>query len=243
VLKNNREDILLRPIEYSFISLLSNKTKVLIVGGGRAGFIKAKTLSKNGCNVKVVSKSFSKEFEELKKLSNLELIEGEYKKDYIQENHLIIIAVEDESINEIIRKHCDEQCKLYLDCSHFERGLFVVPCQRSTKTTSFGINTKGGSPKTARYLADKIKENLIDKDSFIEYSYDLRNSISESKDRSIIMNFVASEDFYFFYSTGKHEIILEMFFGGNYFEVNSSHKKEYFSTNSNGFSNKGNRKK
>lgn len=241
--KNNREDILLCPIEYSFISLLSNKIKVLIVGGGRAGFIKAKTFGKNGCNVKVVSKSFYKEFEELKNLSNVELIKDEYKKDYIQDNHLIIIAVEDESINEIIRKHCDEQCKLYLDCSYFERGLFVVPCQRSSKTTSFGINTKGGSPKTARYLADEIKNNLIKKDSFIEYSYKLRNNISKSEDRAIIMDFVATEDFYFFYSKGKNEIILEMFYGGNYFEVNSSHKKEYFSTNSNKFSNKENRGK
>ena len=45
------------------------------------------------------------------------------KRLYTKKITLIIIAVEDESINEIIRKHCDEQCKLYLDCSHFERGL------------------------------------------------------------------------------------------------------------------------
>ncbi|AAO35328.1 precorrin-2 dehydrogenase [Clostridium tetani] len=241
MLENNRKDILLRPIEYSFISLLSNKIKVLIVGGGRAGFIKAKTLSNNGCRVKVISKNFSKEFEELKKLSNVQLIKDEYKKDYISENHLIIIAVEDETTNEIIRKHCDEQCKLYLDCSHFERGLFVVPCQRSSKTATFGINTKGGSPKTAIYLAEEIKDNLIKKDSFIEYSYKLRNIINKSEDKATIMDFVATEDFYFFYNKNKHKIILEMFFGGNYFEVNSSHKKEYFSTNSNRFSNKENR--
>lgn len=236
--KNNRKDILLGPIDYSFISLLSNKIKVLIVGGGRAGFIKAKTLSKNRCSIKIISKVFSKEFEELKKFENVQLIKDEYKKDYILENHLIIIAIEDENTNKIIRKHCEEQCKLYLDCSDFQRGLFVVPCQRSSKNATFGINTKGGSPKTAVYLAEEIKDNLIKKDSFIEYSCNLRNIISESKHKIAIMNFLATNDFYFFYNKGKHEIILKMFYGGNYFEVNSSNKKEYFSTNSNRFGDK-----
>lgn len=236
--KDNRKDILLSSIDYSFISLLSNKVKVLIVGGGRAGFIKAKALSKNGCIIKIISKVFSKEFDKLKKFPNVKLIKDEYKKDYISENHLIIIAVEDENTNAIIRKHCEEQCKLYLDCSVFERGLFVVPCQRSSKNATFAINTKRGNPKTAVYLAEEIKDNLIKKDSFIEYSCSLRNIINESKHKTAIMNFIATDDFHFFYNKGKHEIILKMFYGGNYFEVNSSNKKEYSSTNSNGFSNK-----
>ncbi|WP_051541907.1 NAD(P)-dependent oxidoreductase [Clostridium lundense] len=220
--EHNTENILCRGIDYTFISLISDKTNVLIIGGGRAGFIKAKTFSKKGCNLTVVSKEFCEDFNSIESFSNVRLIKSEYNREYILNNHLIVIAVNNEEINSLIKKHCNELSKLYLDCTDFKKGLFVVPCQRSTNVTSFGINTKGGSPKTSRYLANKLSKVLYEYDSFVEYSYSLRNRIKDFHNKDEIMEFVASEDFYFFYKKNQHENILKMFYdGGNNFEINS----------------------
>lgn len=220
--EHNRENILFDGVEYTFLSLISDKINVLIIGGGRAGFIKAKTFSKKGCNLTVLSKEFCDEFNSIKDLYNVKLIKSEYNREYILNSHIVVIAVNNEEVNSLIKSHCNELCKLYLDCTDFTKGLFVVPCQRSTGITSFGINTRGGSPKTSRYLADKVSKVLYEYDSFVEYSCSLRNRIKDFHNKDEIMEFVASEDFYFFYKKNKHESILKMFYdGGKNFEINS----------------------
>ncbi|PRR78281.1 Precorrin-2 dehydrogenase [Clostridium liquoris] len=220
----NTKDILYNGIENTFLSLISDKINVLIIGGGRAGFIKAKTFSKNGCNVTVLSKEFCEEFKGICNLHNVKLIKEKYKKEYILNNHLIIIAVNDEKVNSLVKTHCNELFKLYLDCTNFKKGLFVVPCQRNTGAISFGINTKGGSPKTSRYLAGKVNKVLYEYNSFVEYNCSLRNRVKDFYNKDEIMKFVASDDFYFFYKKNQHENILKMFYyGGDVFEINSCH--------------------
>ena len=53
---HNKQDF--SALNYTMISLLSNKVNILIVGGGEAAFIKCRTFSKEGCNITVVSKEF-----------------------------------------------------------------------------------------------------------------------------------------------------------------------------------------
>ncbi|KNF07353.1 precorrin-2 dehydrogenase SirC [Gottschalkia purinilytica] len=207
--KNNREDILLG---YAFISLISNKTKVLIVGGGKSGFIKAKSFLDRGCNVSVLSKKFDNKFEEVKNKENIDLIKSSYEREYILDKHIIIIATDDMKLNERIKKDCDSLYKIYLTTSDFKDGLFVTPTQRCTEKTMFSIHTKSGSPKTSVFLAEKMKENLSKYDDFIEFVCDTRNKIDNRNLKYEIMNFINTDDFYFFYSKGKHKLILEMFY-------------------------------
>ncbi|WP_125153199.1 NAD(P)-dependent oxidoreductase [Clostridium rectalis] len=218
---NNKENILCNRLEYTFLSLISNKVNVLIVGGGRAGFIKAKTLTKKGCNITVLAKDFCDEFKKISTANNIKLINGEYKREYIINNHIIIIAVNDSFLNKKIKEHCIELFKLYLDCSNFKEGLVVLPCQRETENINFAINTKGGNPKTSRYLAEKIKIDLKKYDEFVEYNCYIRHIVKEYKNKDEIMNFISSEDFYFFYKKDVHKYILKMFYGGSNFEINS----------------------
>ncbi|MCT8976636.1 NAD(P)-dependent oxidoreductase [Clostridium sp. CX1] len=210
--ENNTEDILCSGIEYTFLSLISDKVKVLIVGGGRAALIKAKTFLKKGCNVSVVAKDFIEEFIELKNKENITLIEGEYNSNHIDKNHLIIIATNCASLNDEIRKDCDKVYKLYIDCSSPKDGLCITPCQRSSKNISFGIHTKAGSPKTSVYVANKVEKYLEDFDNFIEFTACIRNRMKNSSNKKEIMNFICSDDFYFFCERGKEREIFSMFY-------------------------------
>lgn len=210
--EDNKEDILRSRIDYTMLSLVSEKISVLIVGGGRAALIKARTFAKNGCRVWVISKKFLPEFYQLSISSNLKLVNEEYSKKHVIDKHLIIIATNNEDTNEEIRNHCDELYKLYIDCSIPKKGLCITSCQRSTKSTTFGINTKDFSPKTSVFLANRIKNKLEKYDDFIAFTAFIRNNIKDLANKNEIMDFICSEDFLFFYDKGMEKSILKMFY-------------------------------
>lgn len=222
MLEANREDILSGRIGDVFLSVVSSKLNVLIVGGGRAGFIKAKTLRSRGCNVTVVSPKLSSEFKTLEKYGNITFIKDTYKREYIKDKHLIVIAVPEEVAIEV-KKHCEEEFKLYIACYSFREGIAVLPYQRSTKNMSFGLKSMNASPKTTRFIGEKIEKTLKEYDDFMEYSCSLREKLKRCEKREEILSFISSEDFYFFYIKNKQGLILKMFFGDDFYEYNSSY--------------------
>lgn len=224
--KNNGKDILSERLEYTFISLLSNKISVVIIGGGKAGFIKCKSFAKKGCSVLVVSKEFNSSFEGLRNLANVELIKDVYKKSYIDNRHLVVIAVDDKADNVKIKEDCEKSYKLYLDCSNFKDGLFITPIQRQMKNLSFSIHTKEGNPKASILIADCIESKLNEYADFTEYVGVLREKVKKLDNKNEFMNFVCTEDFMFFYFKGVHESVLNMFYGGEDFEFKNCYKKE-----------------
>ncbi|WP_298842947.1 NAD(P)-dependent oxidoreductase [Clostridium sp.] len=212
---HNKQDF--SAINYTMISLLSSKVKILIVGGGEAAFIKCRTFSKEGCYVTVVSKEFNKQFSKLQDIYNVKLIKDECKKDYIKNyidiNHIVIIATNSNIINESIKNYCDEKNKLYLNCEDFTQGLVVKPVQGDTSNMKFALHTKGGSPKTSLFMSKIIKDKIEEYSNFIDYTCSIRNIVKRRLQKKEIMNFVCSEDFYFFYTKDVQNIIIEMFYG------------------------------
>jgi precorrin-2 dehydrogenase / sirohydrochlorin ferrochelatase len=215
------KDILQPKLEYMHLSLLSNKVRVLVVGGGRAGYIKCKSFSEKGCSVTVVSKDFSEEFKEFSP-SEVTLICGEYNSDYILDKHMVVIAVEDGKLIQEITEDCEKLSKLYLNCADFKEGLLSVPLQRETESTLFSISTKGGNPKTARFLAEVIEKGIREYDELISYSSSLRERIKKTPYKDEIMTFTASEDFKFFVDKAVQEKVLRIFYGGKNFEYKNS---------------------
>ncbi len=194
--RDNREDIQ-DEVEYSFISLFSKKLRIGVIGGGKAGAIKINHFVKNNCYVEVLSKDFSKDILELSNNSdNLKLIYREFDYEFLRDKHIIIIALEDNKIKELIKEYCDKNYKIYIDSTDFKEGMAVVPAERSTKTISFALNTKGGNPKGAVWAADKISKVLRDYDDYIDFTTKVRNkakSIPEYK--SEIIKFIFTDEF------------------------------------------------
>lgn len=211
--KDNREDIS-SSIEYMSISLIGNKTKAIVIGGGRAGFIKAKSFLSRGCLVYVLSPEFYDGFEELEGNNRLILIKDGYKIDYILDKHLVIIATGDKEVNGKIILDCDGLGKIYLTCDDHTKGLFITPTQDSTKSVHFSINTKSASPKTSLFLRDVLKGELLEFDEFVDFVCGLRGKIDDKELKREIMEFVNTKDFYDFFKLGKHIQVLNMFYGG-----------------------------
>ena len=209
--KDISQDFLEEKLEYMMLSFLASNLKVLIVGGGKAGFTKAKSFVGRGCKVTVVSEKFSDFFNGLKE-KNLTLQKGLYNESMILKQHLVVIATDNQRVNEEIIGHCEKHDKLFLTCDDFKKGSFVVPTQRKTDGIHFGLNTIYGSPKTASFLADKMQKQLGQYDEFVSYCSKIRMHYKNTEYKNTIMSFVNSEDFYQLYQAGKHEDALKNFY-------------------------------
>ncbi|GAA0085734.1 NAD(P)-dependent oxidoreductase [Clostridium sp. CTA-7] len=209
--KDIRKDILEEGLEYTFLSVMSQKLRVGIIGGGKVGYIKGKNFALKGCIVEVLSLDFIEEFYRLK---NINLIKGSYNKDFLRDKHLIIIATDDYNKNLEIKKDCDEEFKIYIFAADYLSGMAVAPVQRELDNISFAVNTKHGNPKGSIMIANKVFDVLKEYDNFIGYSTTIREKakfVLENKNK--IIEFVCSEDFKYIYEKGKDKLVIELFFG------------------------------
>lgn len=207
--KDNKENFY-DNLDFMFVSIIPSKVRIGIIGGGRGAYIKAKSFSFHGCKVEVVARAFVKEFEEL---DNVETIKGEYKSGFIQDKHIVVIAVGKGELEEKIIEDCSKEFKLFFSLSDFERGMGTVPAQASLKNINFALNTKAGNPKAAVMLREKIKCNLKDYDEFIGFISNLRNKAKKLKKyKSEIISFIATEDYKFIWEKGKAKEGLLLFF-------------------------------
>lgn len=198
--------------EKLFIALCPEKIKVLVVGGGRAAYIKSKTFVEKGAEIFIISKDFSTDFKEFKGMKNICIKKTDYSSKYIINKHIVVIATDDSRLNSTVREDCRSFAKICIDCSKPSLGNAITPCQRNTKNVYFGVNIKGKSPKTAVFAADKMKKFIYAYDDFIEYTSKLREKITAKDCRRNVMNFVCTDDFYFFYKKKKAETVIRMFY-------------------------------
>ncbi|MDD7795857.1 NAD(P)-dependent oxidoreductase [Clostridium sp. 'White wine YQ'] len=209
--QNNREDIYECP-ELMFISLLTEKLKVGIIGAGKASFIKGKSFIESGCKVQILSKDFSDEVNSLKN-KGVVLTRGEYNKEFIIDKHIIVIAVDDNEVAERIANDCDILSKIYIDCRNYRNGMAAMPVQGTLKNISFALNTKGGNPKAALMLKEAFKDNISEYDEFIRVINKIRERAKEltSYKREII-DFIATEDFRYMWQKKLGKEVLLLFF-------------------------------
>ena len=190
-------------MSYMFLSLLANKIEVLIIGGGNAAFIKAKSFAGRGCRVTVVAPEFSDEFTELD-LGGLSVQKGHYESSQLDGRHLVIIATDDDAVNRQVQEDCEQAAKLYLTCSDYRHGLFVTPLMRESEEAVLALNTKSGSPRTSVFIAEKLQEQLKTYDRFIRFACELRWQLKGREDKDYIMKRVNSDEFFDLFMEGKH---------------------------------------
>ena len=200
-------------IEYTYLALMSNKLRVGIIGGGRAAFIKAKNFILKGCYIEVLSKTFLNEFINIES-NNIVLNRNLYNKKFIKDKHIIILALDDDKLRNEISLHCEEEFKIFIDCSSFKDGMAVIPVQRKTSNISLGLNTNIGNPKGALLVAEAAMKTISKYDNFIKYTGTIRNKAKNFNcNKKEIIDFINTEDFRFIWDQDKSELALKLFFG------------------------------
>lgn len=196
--EHNKKDISNEIMDYKYVTLMSSKMRIGIIGGGKAGEIKTKHFADGKCFVEVLSKTFTDTIKNLnKKLPhNIKLINEEFNYEFLKDKHLIIIAVDDDSLRNKITSYCIENYKIYVDCTDFREGNSVVPMQVDTENMCAALNTKSANPRGTVLVSRKVNKVLEEYDDFIGHTSKIRNRAKDIPEyKSEILKFIGQENY------------------------------------------------
>ncbi len=145
---------------------------LLIVGGGKVSYRKAKDLLKSKFNIIVVSKEFNKDFNELKK-EKITLykknIDEFIKKDLSKFNFKYsIIATDDKNKNDEIKRYFNDLNILCLRADNKDDSDYIMASVIEDDNFNISISTDGKSPTISKYVKNNLEEFIksFDKEKF-----------------------------------------------------------------------------
>ena len=165
-----------------FLSL--ENRKVLLVGGGEVAYNKLLKLLDFTKDIKVIAPKISLKIQKLLKKYSLDFEKREYQEADIKSFDLVVVAVDDISLQEQIFKEAKRYKVLVnsVDSKKFCDFLFGSIIKRGDLTILIGTN--GASPAFSRYLKNYIKKLLPnDLESFLKELKSLRASLPKGTKR------------------------------------------------------------
>ena len=160
-------------LSYAPITLFGEKLKIGVIGAGRGALIKVRNFYNKGSEIEVLALDFLEDFYKFNG-DKVKLIKGNYNKDFILDKHLIIIAIDDDSVINEIKNDCEKLCKIYINSSKFKEGMGVIPVTRESKFITVAVNTKVGNPRGSVMVAESITESLQEFDEYIRLTGEIR---------------------------------------------------------------------
>lgn len=190
------------------ISLRAEKIRALIVGGGRAALIKARTFIERGCHITILAPSVREEFAQLDP-NLVEIRLAPYDSAALAGHHLVVIATDDDAVNAQIQRDCEARDTLCLTCGDAQQGIFITPVMRETEQAMIAVHTKAGSPRSAVFLAKKSAECLQKYDAFVAWIADIRQQIKGRGDKDEIMRTLNSDAAFELFMQGRQDELFE----------------------------------
>lgn len=139
--------------------------KVLIIGGGGVGTVRARKFHEAGAEIRVLSLEFSEELVELSKGGKVELIKGDaFNKNLLESLiswcDLVTVAVGDLRLNDSVIELARKYKALVNLANDAERTEVVVPFEGEVNGIRFAVTTEGKSGVVARRVRDLFMETL-----------------------------------------------------------------------------------
>ena len=213
-------------LNYAPITLFGEKIRIGVIGAGRGALIKVRNFYNKGSNIEVLSLDFLADFYKFNE-NKVKLIKGSYNKDFILDKHLIIIAIDDESVINKIKSDCEELFKIYINSSKFREGMGVIPVTRESEFITVAVNTKVGNPRGSVMVANSITESLQEFDEYINLTGKIRKCLTLDKEiKDDLLKFINSSDCKFFYSKNKILEVFRLFYNDDIVSKIKSLRKE-----------------
>lgn len=213
-------------LSYAPITLFGEKLKIGVIGAGRGALIKVRNFYNKGSKIEVLALDFLEDFYKFNG-DKVKLIKGNYNKDFILDKHLIIIAIDNDSVINEIKDDCEKLCKIYINSSKFKDGMGVIPVTRESKFITVAVNTKVGNPRGSVMVAESITESLEEFDEYIRLTGEIRNSLFLDKEiKDDLLKFINSSDCKFFYNKDKIFEVFKLFYDEDIVSKIKSLRKE-----------------
>lgn len=213
-------------LSYAPITLFGEKLKIGVIGAGRGALIKVRNFYNKGSKIEVLALDFLEDFYKFNG-DKVKLIKGNYNKDFILDKHLIIIAIDNDSVINEIKDDCEKLCKIYINSSKFKDGMGVIPVTRESKFITVAVNTKVGNPRGSVMVAESITKSLEEFDEYIRLTGEIRNSLFLDKEiKDDLLKFINSSDCKFFYNKDKIFEVFKLFYNEDIVSKIKSLRKE-----------------
>ncbi len=211
----NKENFQDGKLDYFYVGLMSQKINIGIIGGGRAAYIKAVHFLKDNCNVEIISYEFSKNIINLGKeyKNNLKLRKEKFFDEFLNDKHIIVIAVNDEYIIEKVEEFCNKNYRIFINCVNFKDGMGIIPVEVKSENLTACVNSMTANPKGTVMVGRKIKEVINEYDDFIKFSSMIRNKgKSMPEHKKLVLDIAGSAEFKEYYDKGLAYEYLRKFF-------------------------------
>jgi len=132
----------------------------VVVGGGRIGTRKAKTLLDAGARVTVVAPRISPELTARARAGALHWIAEPYREELLGRATLVVAATDDPSVNQEVVRAARARGALVCDASSAERSQVIFGALHRTADLTVAVFTNGQDPARARRTRDRIARHV-----------------------------------------------------------------------------------
>jgi len=162
---------------------LDNK-KILIVGGGYIAYEKLTHLLDFTQDISVISPAFSNDMQNMIDKHSLSFETREYQKGDISEFAIVVVAVDDISLQSEIFQESKEYNCLCNSVDSVDYCDFIFPSYLKKDDLTIAISTSGASPAMAKHLRIYL-QNIIPNgvSEFLKEMKNLRKTLPKGKER------------------------------------------------------------
>lgn len=197
---------------YMPVMLNVQKVRVVIIGGGRVGYRKAKSISEYCDDIIVVSTVFIKQFLDMK-VNRIKLTISKEKdiERFLDNNSIVIIATNNKSINDIVERVCLRRRLLFNKVDE-RTSPFIFPASFNNNGLVVSVSTMGKSPSLSKFLRDVLKgetQKYAEALPVLERIRGLKEFAEISDKRSIFIDILHDSEFWKFISEGKYQEAFE----------------------------------
>ncbi len=159
-LKHNRKGIIMAyyPLFFDFTD-----QPILIVGGGKVAFEKAKRLLKTKAQIEIIAPEIQDNVLDLP----LTCTQRSWKAEDVANKRLVIAATNDLELNQSISKACQEAHVLCNVVDNAKLSDVIFGAVAFKDNISVGVSTSGASPKAAQDIRNVIDQEILN-DSLIQ---------------------------------------------------------------------------
>jgi len=171
----------------AFIDL--NNKNVLVVGAGYIAGKKVEKLLDFTKNITIIAPEVSDRVKKLADDNRLTLQKREIQKKDIKDFSIVVVAVDDISVQKEIYEECQKHNILCNSVDSVEYCDFLFPSYTQKGSLTIAISTSGSSPSVAKYLRVAI-ENLIPDsiESFLDEMKKIRSTLPKGKERMKLLD-------------------------------------------------------
>ena len=186
--------------------------RVVVIGAGVVAARKIEALYKTGARILVIARDIENTFQQRCSHLDIEVIKGEYSKDYLTDAALTIVATNDMELNRMVYRDCQELKVICNVVDIPELCDFHVPAIARQGKLQIAISTDGASPAYAASIRKKLQKLFTpDHAQFLDELAAMRilikDKVPESNDlRKILLeNLASDESFEKFKTQGSHK--------------------------------------